>query len=241
MKNKHRLIFGVVALLAVAGGGAAIAASDSPPADSKAVLDSAAKKLGISSTKLSDALKQALADRVGAAVAAGRLTKEQGDALKQRINSDNFPLFGGRHERGFRHGGFIGKLDAAADYLGLTEAQLRSQLESGKSLAQVAQAQGKSVSGLVDALVGAAKKHLDKAVAAGRLTKAQADEMLAGLRTRIASLVNSRGRPAGRTSASTTSIARRGATGLSLGSAGAAPPAPQRVQPPPCLLRRSYT
>ena len=198
MKNKHRLIFGVVALLAVAGGGAAIAASDSsPPADSKAVLDSAAKKLGISSTKLSDALKQALAERVDTAVAAGRLTKEQGDALKQRINSENFPLFGGRHERGFRHGGFIGKLDAAADYLGLTEAQLRSQLESGKSLAQVAQAQGKSVSGLVDALVAAAKKRLDVAVAAGRLTKAQADEMLAGLRTRIASLVNSTG-PAGR-------------------------------------------
>ena len=198
MKNKHRLILGVVALLAVAGGGAAIAASDSSSsADSKAVLDSAAKKLGISSTKLSDALKQALAERVDAAVAAGRLTKEQGDAIKQRINSGDFPLFGGRHERGFGHGGFIGKLDAAADYLGLTEAQLRTQLESGKSLAQVAQAQGKPVSGLVDALVAAAKKRLDEAVAAGRLTKAQADEMLAGLRTRITSLVNSTG-PAGR-------------------------------------------
>lgn len=198
MKNKHRLILGVVALLAVAGGGAAIAASDSSSsADSKAVLDSAAKKLGISSTKLSDALKQALAERVDAAVAAGRLTKEQGDAIKQRINSGDFPLFGGRHERGVGHGGFIGKLDAAADYLGLTEAQLRTQLESGKSLAQVAQAQGKPVSGLVDALVAAAKKRLDEAVAAGRLTKAQADEMLAGLRTRITSLVNSTG-PAGR-------------------------------------------
>jgi hypothetical protein len=198
MKNKHRLILGVVALLAVAGGGAAIAASDSSPsADSKAVLDSTAKKLGISSTKLSDALKQALAERVDAAVAAGRLTKEQGDAIKQRINSGDFPLFGGRHERGFRHGGFIGKLDAAADYLGLTEAQLRTQLENGKSLAQVAQAQGKPVSGLVDALVAAAKKRLDEAVTAGRLTKAQADEMLAGLRTRITSLVNSTG-PAGR-------------------------------------------
>jgi hypothetical protein len=198
MKNKRRLIFGAAALFAAAGGGVAIAASGSSPSEeNKAVLDSAAKKLGISSSKLSAALKQALSDRVDAAVAAGRLTKDEGDALKQRINSDGFPLFGGRHERGFGHGRFIGKLDAAADYLGLTEAQLRTQLESGKSLAQVAQAQGKTVSGLVDALVGAAKKHLDEAVAAGRLTKAQEDEMLAGLRTRIASLVNSTG-PAGR-------------------------------------------
>ena len=198
MKNKRRLIFGAAALLAAAGGGAAIAASGSSPSEeNKAILDSAAKKLGISSSKLSAALKQALSDRVDAAVAAGRLTKDQGDALKQRINSDDFPLFGGRHERGFGHGRFIGKLDAAAGYLGLTEAQLRTQLESGKSLAQIAQAQGKSVSGLVDALVAAAKKRLDEAVAAGRLTKAQADEMLAGLRTRITSIVNSTG-PAGR-------------------------------------------
>jgi polyhydroxyalkanoate synthesis regulator phasin len=198
MKNKRRLIFGAAALLAAAGGGAAVAASGSSPSEeNKAILDSAAKKLGISSSKLSAALKQALSDRVDAAVAAGRLTKDQGDVLKQRINSHDFPLFGGRHERGFGHGGFIGKLDAAAAYLGLTEAQLRTQLESGKSLAQVAQAQGKSASGLVDALVAAAKKRLDEAVAAGRLTKAQAEEMLAGLRTRITSIVNSTG-PAGR-------------------------------------------
>ena len=196
MKNKRTLIFGAAALLAAAGGGAAIAASDSSPSeDNKAILDDAAKTLGISSSKLSDALKHALADRVDAAVAAGRLTKEEADALKQRINSEEFPLFGGLHER--RLGHFMGKLDAAADYLGLTEAQLRTQLENGKSLAQVAQGQGKTVGGLVDALVAAAKKHLDGAVAAGRLTKAQENEMLDGLRTRITSLVNSTG-PAGR-------------------------------------------
>ena len=39
-------------------------------------------------------LKKALSDRVDAAVAAGRLTKEQGAELKARIASDDFPLFG---------------------------------------------------------------------------------------------------------------------------------------------------
>jgi hypothetical protein len=196
MKNKRRLILGAAALLAVGGGGAALAASKSSPSEeNKAILDGAAKKLGISASKLSDAIRQSLADRVDAAVAAGRMTKAEGDALKQRINSGNFPLFGGTRERGLGHFGFIGKLDAAADYLGLTEAQLRTQLEGGKTLAQVAQAQSKSVSGLVDALVNAAKKQLDDAVAAGRLSQAQESDMLNGLRDRITSLVNSAGRP----------------------------------------------
>ena len=194
MNRKHKLIIGAAALLAAAGGGVAIAASDSSPAEeNQAVLDAAAKKLGISSSKLSDALKQALKERVDAAVSAGRLTKEEGDALKQRIDSEDFPLFGGLHARGFGHFGFLGKLDAATDYLDLTEAQLRTQLESGKSLAQIARAQGKSVDGLVDALVDAAKEHVDRAVDAGRLTRAQADEMLNDLRDRITNLVNATG------------------------------------------------
>ena len=194
MNAKRKLMLGVAALAAAAGGGVAIAASDSSPAqENKAILDSVAKRLGISSSKLSDALKQALGERVDAAVAAGRLPKQQGDALKDRINSGELPLFGGMQGRGLRHFGFIGKLDAAAGYLGLTEAQLRTQLESGKSLAQVAQAQGKSVDGLVGALVNEAKKHVDAAVSAGRLTRAQADEMLRDLRDRIASTVNSTG------------------------------------------------
>jgi uncharacterized protein YidB (DUF937 family) len=192
MKRNRKLLLGAVALVAAAGGGVAIAASDSSPAEeNQAVINDAAQQLGISPSKLSDALKKALGDRVDAAVAAGRITKEEGDALKQRIDSDDFPLFFGAH-RGFGHFGFFHGLDQAASYLGITEEQLRTELEGGKTLAQVAQAHGKSVSGLVDALVADAKDKLDAAVAAGRLTQAQANEMLNGLHDRITSLVNSR-------------------------------------------------
>jgi hypothetical protein len=49
------------------------------------------------------------------------------------------------------------------------------------------------VDGLIDALVASAKQKLDKAVAAGRLTKAQKTEILNGLKDRITTLVNSTG------------------------------------------------
>ena len=193
MTRNRKLMLGLAAaLLAAAGGGVAIAASDSSPQEeNQAIIDDAAKQLGISSSKLSDALKKAVSDRVDAAVAAGRISKDEGDALKQRIDSDEYPLFLGPH-RGFGHFGFFGGDSAVASYLGLTEAQLRSELEAGKTLAQVAQAHGKSVGGLIDVLVADTKKHLDAAVAAGRLTQAQENELLSGLRDRITNRVNSR-------------------------------------------------
>jgi hypothetical protein len=193
--RKSKYAVGAAALLIAAGSGAAAfaATQDSSPSDeSKAIIDDAAGQLGISPDKLSNALKKALEDRVDAAVAAGRITKAEGDALKARIEADNFPVIGGPH-RGFGHFGFFGRLDAAASYLGLTEAQLENELESGKSLAQIAKDHGKSADGLVNALVDAAKKKLDDAVAAGRLTKDQETEALNGLKERITNLVNSRG------------------------------------------------
>ena len=194
LNRRTKFVVGAAALLSVAGAGAAVAASQdsSPSSESKAVIDDAAKQLGIPSSKLSDALKTALSDRVDAAVAAGRITKAEGDAAKARIQSKDFPLFGGlRHD--FGHVGFIGRLETAAGYIGITEAQLRAELEGGKSLAQVARDHGKSVDGLIATLVAEAKKKLDDAVAAGRLTKAQEAEMLSVLKDRITSIANSTG------------------------------------------------
>lgn len=191
---KRKAIAGTVAALAVGGTGAGIAATklgSNPSAESKAIVDSAAKQLGVQPSALSSALKKALSDRVDAAVADGRLTKEQGAELKARIASDDFPLFGPPGMRGehFDHHGGPG-LDAAATYLGLTEAKLRTELESGKTLAQVAKAQGKSVEGLIAALKADAKQKLDAAVKAGRLTQAQETRMLADLNQRLGDFVN---------------------------------------------------
>jgi hypothetical protein len=183
-----------VAALAVAGGGAAVAATGfgTPQEESKAVVEDAAKQLGVTPSKLSNALKKALENRVDAAVAAGELTMEQGDALKARIEAQDYPMLGGF---GFGHRGGpgmhgFGHLDAAAAYLGLTETALQTQLAGGKTLADVAKAKGKSVDGLVSALVADEKKELDEAVSTGRLTRAQADELLANAKQRFTDMVN---------------------------------------------------
>lgn len=77
-----------------------------------------------------------------------------------------------------------------ASYLGLTPAQLREQLKAGKTLAQIAVTQGKSVSGLEDAIYADVQAHLDQAVANGRMTKAQEQAILTRLKARLDDLVN---------------------------------------------------
>ena len=191
--TKKKLAAGAVAVAALAGGGAAIAASDvGSNEDEQAIIDAAAKKLGVKPEALESALEDALAARIDAAVAAGRLTKEQGAELKDRLKEGTLPQFGvrvpGHHGPGF---GFHGPelLDAAASYVGMTEEALRTQLEDGRSLSEVAQSKGKSVSGLKTALTNAVKADLADAVKAGKLTDAQRDEALSRFEDRLDDLV----------------------------------------------------
>ena len=206
--TKRKLVIGVAAGLLLVGAGGAFAAEKltSPKEESQAVINDAAKRLGIAPAKLNDALNGALQDRVDAAVADGRLTKAQGDALKKKIAAGETPLIfggagphgrpgpGGRPGFGFgleRHDG--DGLEAAATYLGITEAQLGTELANGKSLADVAKAHDKTVDGLVDALTKDAQTKLDAAVKAGKLTQKQADDMLNELKSHLTDFVNGTG------------------------------------------------
>jgi uncharacterized protein YaaW (UPF0174 family) len=207
MRRRYWIVVGVVAV-AVAAAGSAVAATKltSPSARSKAIINDAAGRLHVTAGALSGALKQALDDQVDADVAAGRLTKQQGDALKARIDKGQLPLLGGLGGFGFGRSGhdfgskdfgfgdaraiFQAGLDTVTSYLGITQAQLRSALAGGKSLADIAKAHGKTADGLVAALVAAAKTRLDKAVAAKDITSAQEQSMLSKLQTFLKSYVN---------------------------------------------------
>jgi hypothetical protein len=192
-RHMRKIAVGGAALAATVGAGGAIAATQlNPKQESQAVVNDAAEQLGVEPSELREALEDALANRVDKAVEAGRLTEEQGAELKERIESGDVPLVG-LGGPGFGHRvHHVGDLDAAASYLGMTEANLMAALEGGKTLAQIAEDRGKSVDGLVNALVDEAEAELAAAVDAGQLTDAQRDSMLSGLKERITRLVNER-------------------------------------------------
>jgi hypothetical protein len=91
--------------------------------------------------------------------------------------------FGGMYGAAF---GENSPIAAAAKYLGLSQADLQAQLQAGKSLADVAKAQGKPVSGLEDAMVAAIKTNLD---ANSTLTAAQKTAILAVVKGHIDTMV----------------------------------------------------
>jgi hypothetical protein len=198
MKRSHQIAIGAAVVLAVVAVGGAIGATKlTPRQESQAVIDDAANRLGVQPNELSNALKQALKNRVDAAVEDGRLTNAQGERMKQRIDANEVPLFGlgPRPFHNHRHKGFPpmifgGKLEGAAEYLGMERRQIFRALSTGKTLADLARDRGKSVDGLIEAMVDGAEKRLDEAVAAGKLTEAEKKDALVGLKERITRLVN---------------------------------------------------
>jgi ribosomal protein S20 len=78
---------------------------------------------------------------------------------------------------------------ANRDRMAALVAELRDALHD-KTLAEIAKDKGKSVSGLVAALVAAEEKTIDQAVVEGRITKAQATEIKSKLDERMQALVN---------------------------------------------------
>lgn len=168
-------------------------------------LEAAAEAIGISVDDLKTALKdgQTLAqvaeangvDRqtlIDALVAAGNAQLDElratlPDRMAEAVDR-TLPEGGGRH--GGRGG--MGRFNdgTAAEVLGLTTDELREQLRSGKTLAEVATAQGVDRQTLVDALVASATERLTQAVTDGKLTQAEADERLAELPDKIGSLVD---------------------------------------------------
>jgi hypothetical protein len=69
-------------------------------------------------------------------------------------------------------------LKAAAQYVGVSKADLVKDARAGRTLAQIAAAHGKTVAGLKNAMLAAIEAKLDSAVSAGRLTAAQEQQKL---------------------------------------------------------------
>jgi len=194
MKGKRWVVLPVAGLAAVIIGIVAVEAAPSPsPSASGAknyaqvFVDKLAAILHLNSTQTKDALKQAELQTVDQLLKDGKITQQQADAMKARINAgQGLGPMGGF---GLRPGGFKGdralmqelataEANAVASALHMSPADLKSALRSGKSLSDL-EAQQKVSDGAVKAAVkSAAKGVLDKAVKAGTITQAQEDAIL---------------------------------------------------------------
>ena len=138
------------------------------------------------STRLQEVLQPLIDD--------GTITQAQADKVIAALvaahpmgGRDGGPM--GRGHRG--PGGLIGQgLDTVATTLGITTDEVRTALQSGQSLADLAVSKGKTAQDVIDALVTEATTKINDKVTAGDMTQAQADQLIAGLTTGITAFVN---------------------------------------------------
>ncbi len=206
MRARRIAALALTGALLAGGAGAAIAAvtKDDGKKAEDAVLNDAAKRLNVEPGQLRDALSAAENAQLDQAVKDGKLTQKQADAIKARRAQSGRVLGGGPGLRGSHggrgfghgfgpHGGPAGAIfPSLAKALGTTDTQLRTQLRAGKSIADIAKAQGKSLGDVRTAMKADAKTQADKAVAGGDLTQAQADKLLSHLDEALAHLGDAR-------------------------------------------------
>jgi|GEM_PF-2506498 uncharacterized protein YidB (DUF937 family) len=148
------------------------------------VLARAARKLGIDQARLVGALKDSAKEELDELVKAGRITQQQADRAKQRIDQSEFgflragpPLPPPASALGRGH-----VINTVASLTNQSPQEVMQQLRSGKSLKEIAEAKGISESTLIDKLLEPLKSRLQQAVSSGRITQQRADEMLARAR-----------------------------------------------------------
>jgi len=174
----------------------------------KSVADVAkAKNIDLATVKA--ALLAEAKAHIDAEVAAGKHTAAEGVTKLAEVTSriDTILTTAGLPARGPQgmggKGGHEGKggpgkmmSEAVAKVLKLTTTELKTQLHSGKSLADVAKAQSVDIADVKTVLTSDFSAHLAEEVTSGEHTQAEADAKLAEFKTNLDTMVNRVG-PAG--------------------------------------------
>jgi hypothetical protein len=200
MRIKRYIIVSAAVLAAGAGAGGAVAASggDDAKKSEQSVLDAAAKQLNVTPDALRSALGTAEDAQLDQAVKDGKITQAEADQRKADRAKDGRVLGGpgggpghGGPGGGPGHGGPGGPatLDGAPGALGLSADALRTKLDAGQSIADVAKAQGKDIADVKAAIKAAVTKQLEADVTAGRITADQRTRQLADLDEHLDDLV----------------------------------------------------
>lgn len=133
-------------------------------------------------------------------VAAGTITQAQSDAVLAALTAarPTRPVIGGTGGKGGDDNGLEGGhgplgMSLGADVtvitstLGITAAQLQTDLAAGQSLATIA---GTKTAALITALVASETTKINAGVTAGSITQAQATTLIAGLNAAVTAAVN---------------------------------------------------
>lgn len=124
-----------------------------------------------------------------ALVAKNVITQAQEDAIVSALTADR-----AAHPKLSEFIGAVAK--ESVSYLGLPADQVKQQLRAGKSLGDIANSTaGKSRDGLLADLDAKAKDRIQAAVAAGKITQAQADQLTPKVDDGIVKLVDRKGSP----------------------------------------------
>ena len=187
--TKKKVIAVVVTTLALTAGSIGVAGAASKASQKVSVTKSSTRIAG----QVGVGPEQALATILKDLVTKGSLTQAQADAVTaaaaaaKAAHDANRPM-GGK-------GGPLGADRAAIETLvsttiGVDTATIKSRLQAGESLAQIA---GAKKDALIAALVADETKRIDAAVTAGTLTAAQATTLKANLVAHVTEEVNAVG------------------------------------------------
>ena len=187
--TKKKVIAVVVTTLALTAGSIGVAGAASKASQRVTVTKSSTKVAG----QLGVAPEQALATILKDLVSKGTLTQAQADAVTAAAVAAKAAHDANRPQGG--KGGPLGADRAAIETLvsttiGVDTATIKSRLQAGESLAQIA---GTKKDALIAALVADETKRIDAAVTAGKLTAAQATEMKTNLVAHVTEEVNAVG------------------------------------------------
>ncbi len=147
---------------------------------------------GVELDTIVSALTDEIQAKVAAKVEAGDITQEEADEklegleakITERLNT--VPTM--RNGRGhWKSGGS----EIVQDLLGLTQEEIREALQSGQTLADLAETNGVSTDALVDAIVAGAEANIAEKLEAGDITQDRADNILEGLEEKIEDKVTS--------------------------------------------------
>lgn len=141
------------------------------------------------------AAAERIAEVLAPLVEDGTITAEQADAVAATLAAE-LPGRRGPGDRHWRAGAGIA-LDVVAEVLGTDEDAIRAALGDGTTVGELADEAGVERQVLIDALVAAATERLDEAVADGRLTQEQADEVIVRLTERLPDLLDAEVPPGG--------------------------------------------